>query len=147
MTCVIWVKKVKRDRLQGKTINLNIVLIANSCFCNKIKKLNFPKIKFKKISVSFYVFNQGLVFLDFSSGSHKKYETWRKDKWNGKLHDGLKKSLWNKIVLPLLPLVIQREIQCNWRSTNGKCDKESVVRTMNEFIEVATMIRYLRLGN
>jgi hypothetical protein len=44
-------------------------------------------------------------------------------------------------------LVIQREIQCNWRSTNGKCDKESVVRTMNEFIEVATMIRYLRLGN
>jgi hypothetical protein len=50
-------------------------------------------------------------------------------------------------VLPLLPLVIRRKIQCNWRSTNGKCDEESVVETMNEFIEVATMTRYLRLGN
>jgi hypothetical protein len=58
-----------------------------------------------------------------------------------------KKGLWNKIVLPLLPFVIQRKIQCNWRSTNGKCNEESVVRTMNEFIEIATMIRYLRLGN
>jgi hypothetical protein len=31
-----------------------------------------------------------LMFLDFSSGSHKKYETWRKDKWNDKFHAGLK---------------------------------------------------------
>jgi hypothetical protein len=49
-------------------------------------------------------------------------------------------------VLPFLPLVIRRKLQCNWRSTNGKCDDENVVGTMNEFIEVATMIRYLLRG-
>jgi hypothetical protein len=49
-------------------------------------------------------------------------------------------------MFPLLPLVIQRKVQCNWRS-NGKCDEKSVVGKTNEFIEVATMTRYLRFGN